>query len=207
MQHGRTEDQVRDVQAVHDEIADYVVLRETEDRTLRSDLLLFLHDLVVRLGKLLFQAVADLGMQAQLLRIVVQIEHTTHIVALSLKRVHLQAHLIIQFVQDARHQEAQNERSKHEQDAGGIRHQIEYTRREQDRECLHDAVAHLEEAVNGTLRLRNGEHEIVVILGVIVAGQIELRRLLEHLLLQRTIQFRFAPVAPSVDEETVRHDL
>ena len=57
------EHKIRDVKAVHDEVAHHVVPRESEERPFGRNLLLLLADLVVRLGKFLLQPVPDRRMQ------------------------------------------------------------------------------------------------------------------------------------------------
>ena len=203
----RLVDKIRNIQTVHNEIGSQVVSGETEKRTLRGRLLLHLVDLIVRLGKFLFKPVADRGMKPKFLRVVVQVEDTAHVVTFPFKRIDLKTNLVVQLIQHIGYKEPEDERGEHEDDAHRICHEIEHTRREQNRECLHDAVAHNEEPVNRALRLRNRQHEIVVVLRVVVAGQVQFGCLFEHLLLKRLIKLRFRPERPAVDEESVRNNL
>ena len=200
-------DKVRDIQTVHNEIGSQVIPRETEKRALHAGLLLHLVNRIVRLGKFFFEPVADRRMQPKLLRVIVQVEDTAHIVPFPLERIDLKAHLVIQLIQYFGHEEPDHERGKYENNAHRVGHQVKHARREQNRERLHNAVAHRKEPVNRTLRLRNRQHEIVVVLRVVVAGQIKLCRLLEHLLFKRFIKLRFRPERPAVDEEPVRNNL
>ena len=142
------EHKIRDVKAVHDEVAHHVVPRKTEKRPFGRNLLLLLADFVVRLGKFLLQPVADRRMQPKFLRVIVQVEDTAYIVSFPLKRVDGKPHLVIQLVEYPRHKEAEYERSKHEQNARSVSQQIEHARGEQNREGLHNPVTHRKEPVD-----------------------------------------------------------
>ena len=146
-------------------------------------------------------------MESELFRIIVKIEHTTDVIALTLDRVDLQAYLVVELVEYLRHHEAQHERHEHEQHARRVRHEEEHARREEDGEPLHKRCERHEEPVDAALRFRHGKHEIVVVCRVVVARKINLRRLLVHLVLERGVELRPALKAPAVDKVPVRDDL